>query len=212
MNPRPKPRDKDPILEQKFFNLLFPLAFPAYIDNISVMDFANKLAFEYGILPQDRLLEVAISVKKNLARYNTEGQDFIDGSDAKTSSVRWSSNRKTYSAPITNVHKKIGLLRCVIYERMLDKFYYFLIPHDAYKHITSTSNIDIPFDTTTYLPRRDVKYKIINWWNFEVKSFEDILLDNAAPVVFAEKYQPKINQLANIATEINTEIDQYTLF
>jgi hypothetical protein len=199
----PKSRDKDPILEQKFFNLLFPIAFPDYVNEETAMKFANKLAFEYGILPQDRLLEVAISVKKNLARYNTEGQDFVDGSDAKTSSVRWSSNRKSYSAPITNVHKKIGLLRCVVYERMLDKFYYFLIPHDAYQHITSTSNIDIPFDVNTHLPRRDVKYRIVNWWDFEVENFDSILADTAAPVIFSEKYQSKTKEVVDIIVDKN---------
>jgi len=197
-----KPKDKDPILEQKFFDFLFPIIFPVESQNKDIMTFCkDKLVDEFKLLTKGSLLEVAISIKKNLPRYDTEGQDFIDGSDAKTASVRWSNSGRSYGAPITSVHAKCGLLRCMVYERMKDKFYFFLIPNDAYSHISSSSNIEIPFNKDTFEPRRDIKSRIINWWDFEVDSFESLLLDQPAEVVFADCYLKKLNS----STENNME-------
>lgn len=215
MKIRQKSKDKDPVLEKKFFDFLFPIIFPSIKINDDIFNFCkNELAEKYGLLTKSTLLEVAISVKKNLERYDTEGQDYVDGSDAKTASVRWSNEGKSYGAPITSVHNKKGLLRCLIYERRNDKFYYFLIPHDAYKHITSTSNIEIPFDVDTGNPRRDSRYKIVNWWDFEVSSFDEILNDSAAEVKFHESYLKKIStNNINLRTELNILVpDQYSLF
>jgi hypothetical protein len=57
-----------------------------------------------------------------------------------------------------------------VYEREQDKFYYFRIPHRAYSHISSSSNIEIPFEldgTPRKVPMRPVK---VNWWLYEVDS------------------------------------------
>ncbi len=175
-------KDKDPILEQKFFDLLFPIAFYQESQHPEIMAFTkNKLVDEFNILSKGTLLEVAISIKKNLKREDTEGRDFSDGSDAKTSSVRWYGHNKYYGAPIMGVHNKRGLLRCVIYERMLDKFYFFLIPYAAYCHISKTSNIDIPFNLDG-LPKRNARVKYTNWWNYEVSDFDSILLDTSSAI------------------------------
>jgi hypothetical protein len=93
-------------------------------------------------------------------------------SDTKLSTVRTSSHGKSYSAPVTNLANKTGALRVQVYERKQDKFFYFVIPHRAYKHIPRSSNIEIPFDldgTPRRRPRRIVK---VNWWKFEVPDFE----------------------------------------
>lgn len=170
-------KDKDPILVEKFFELLFPLVYPSESTDKIISDFVvNHLVKNDKLISISSLLESAISKNKGLERHDTMGQDFTDGSDAKTASVRWANSRKSYSAPISDIFNKKGLLRCVIYERQLDKFYYFLIPYDAYKHIPKSSNIEIPFNLDG-IPKKDAKVKYVNWWQFEVLDFHGILSD-----------------------------------
>ena len=172
-------QDIDPILAQAFFNFLFPIAFPNIDLNSSTYKFIlNDIVTKHKLISPGALLEVAISIKKGLERHDTEGRDFVDGSDAKCASARWHRKGQSYGAPITNVHTKEGLLRAVIYERQFDKMYFFLIPQEAYSHISKTSNIDIPFNLNG-TPHRNSKVQNINWWEFEVPDFSGILADVA---------------------------------
>ncbi len=188
-------KDKDPILDQKFFDLLFPIIFPIESQNEKLYNFCkNKLSDEMKLLSTGSLLEQAISTRKKLTRHNTIGKDFVDGSDAKSASVRWSSNNTHYGAPIHDIYNKKGLLRCVIYERLHDKFYYFLIPHEAYKNIPKSSNIEIPFNLDG-TPKMDAKrIRNINWWQFEVSDFDGILEDVANPFEFEKVKKEKLKQ------------------
>ena len=70
------------------------------------------------------------------------------------------------------------MLRVVVFERQLTKFYFFLIPREAYAHISKSSNIDIPFNLDG-TPHRNSKVHNINWWEFEVPDFDGILADVA---------------------------------
>jgi hypothetical protein len=93
-------------------------------------------------------------------------------SEAKLSTVRTSNYGKSYSAPVTNLANKTGALRVQVYERKQNKFYYFVIPHRAYKHIPRSSNIEIPFEmdgTPRKKPMRKVK---VNWWKHVQPDFE----------------------------------------
>lgn len=176
-------QDKDPILARRFFDLLFPIAFPDVDVKSDMFSFIKEsLVHRTKLIEVGSLLEVAISISKNLERYDTDGQDFVDGSDAKCASARWHALNTRYSAPICGVANKRGLLRCVIYERQQDKFYFFLIPHDAYKHISNVGNIDIPFKLDGS-PYRDAKVRNINWWTFEVSNFNGILSDTPATFI-----------------------------
>jgi len=188
-------KDKDPILDQKFFDLLFPIIFPIESQDQKLYEFSkNKLSNEMKLLSTGSLLEQAISTRKKLTRHNTIGKDFVDGSDAKSSSVRWMSNNKTYSAQIADIYNKKGLLRCVVYERLLDKFYYFLIPYEAYKHIPKTSNIEVPFNLNG-TPRKNAKgIKNVNWWQFEVSNFDAILADVANTFEFERVKKERLKQ------------------
>jgi hypothetical protein len=109
-------------------------------------------------------------------------RDFNDpcNSDAKLSSVRTSNKVGSYSAAVSNVHTKVGNLRVQVYERILNKFYYFNIPRHAYEHIKSTSNIDIPFDQSG-LPKRNNSCRV-NWWNYEEPTFEDMARNMTDPM------------------------------
>ena len=125
------------------------------------------------------LLEHAIHIVGKIKKVNTVGKDFVDISDAKLISVRTSSKGTAYSAPITNIHRKRGLLRVLCYERKQNNFYFFLIPYAAYGHISKTSNIEIPFNLDG-TPRRINKCEI-NWWQYEVSTFEEICVPPPPP-------------------------------
>jgi len=180
-------KDKDPILDEKFFGLLHPIIYP---DASAVI---RKHAYEedmvkHRLFGAGKLLEAAISKKKGLERHDTVGRDFVDGTDAKSSSVRWTFSGTKYSAPIRDIFNKKGLLRCVIYERLTDTFYFFLIPGSAYAHIPKSSNIEINFNLDG-TPNRKVSAKtIVNWWDFEVDGFDGILQDIELPF---ENYKTK---------------------
>lgn len=145
-----------------------------------------------GYLQISTMFENAIAnCNSKITVTSSEGKDFSDGSDAKLSSVRTSSYGEQYSAPISNLHSKIGMLRVQVYERKQEKFYYFAIPYHAYKHIPKTSNIEIPFcpDGT---PRRRNRCNT-NWWRYEVPTFEDM----------AKEIDSKIDDLTEVFFERN---------
>jgi len=154
----------------KHFDYLWPLAYPtrskeSYIDHRQTV--ADGAWTNLG-----SLLEHAIHVTGNITKNNTVGKDFDDISDAKLSSVRTFSKGKAYSGQVSNLHRKKGLLRVVMYERKQDKFYYFLIPYEAYKHIPKSSNIEIPFNLDGS-PKKENKCKV-NWWDYSKDTFEGI--------------------------------------
>jgi hypothetical protein len=175
-------KDKDPILDEKFFKLLYSMIHPNVSEEIRKHALEEDMK-NHRLYGAGKLLEAAISKKKGLERHDTEGKDFIDGSDAKTSSARWSSSNTKYSANIGDVFNKIGLLRCVVYERQLDKFYFFLIPRSAYAHIPKSSNIEINFNLDGTPKKIPGNNTIINWWDFEVSDFDGILQDIELPYI-----------------------------
>lgn len=159
---------------ERFFQELFPLIFPK--KSKKRKKFIQKFLAK-GLLDIPSMLEAAISRVGNLERVAGPRRDFIDGSDAKKTTVRWRSNRSAYSAPVSKIHNKIGVLRVMCYNGQLDTFYYFLIPREAYAHIDRTSNIEIPFMKDGTPQRGPVRLScnvIENWWEYEVKSFEEL--------------------------------------
>ena len=99
-------------------------------------------------------------------------------SDAKISSVRTHGHGRVYSAPVTNIHGKKGCLRVQVYERKQDKFYYFVFPRRTYSNIPRSSNIDIPCEMDGSPRTRNRCW--INWWNYEVDTFEEMALKDYA--------------------------------
>ena len=104
------------------------------------------------------------------------GDLYRDGaySDAKLSSVRTSGYGKRYSAPVTNIFNKTGILRVQVYERKQGKFYYFAIPRRAYIDIPKTSNIEIPFELDGTPRRKPTRKVYVNWWRYEVKTWNEM--------------------------------------
>jgi hypothetical protein len=163
-------RDLSIDLDIAFFDELFPRAYPGVCDK--TLEVARNMLSD-GVVQIETLLELAISKVGKLKRRSVEGMDFVDGSDAKKSSVRKANFEQAYRAPVTKVHSKKGLLRVMVYERKLDTFYYFVFPREAYQHIKASSNIEIPFEMDG-TPRRVPKRSgvISNWWAYEVDSFK----------------------------------------
>lgn len=159
-------------LDIAFFDEIFPLAYSDVCEQSKQI--ARQMLMD-GVIQVETLFELAISKIGNLTRLAINGQDFSDKSDAKKTCVRTSNYGKSYSAQIARVHTKVGNLRVMCYERKQDKFYYFVIPRAAYKHIKATSNIEIPFKMNgdpKRIPANNLIYT--NWWTYEVNSFEEM--------------------------------------
>lgn len=163
MNP-----DRDFTIDQAKFKLLWPLAYPYYSKIPLITKFVAKLVKD-DVISFGQLFEKAIEKQLGLVRDSSAGKDFSNGEDAKCVAARTNGYGKNYSAPITNIHSKKGYLLVSVYERKNDKWYFFRIPHRAYKHISKSSNIEIPFELDG-TPRR---YN--HWWKHEVTSFKDLI-------------------------------------
>ena len=161
----------------KHFDYLYFLAYPN--DTQDHFLWTREKAKD-GVISISSLLELAICIQGKIDRDNSVGKDFIDHSDAKSVSVRTSSYGKRYSAPVTNIHRKKGLLRVCVYERKKDKFYHFVIPYLMYKNVPKTSNIEIPFELDG-TPKIKNKAKV-NWWEFKVNSFQDLCVVDSLPI------------------------------
>jgi hypothetical protein len=176
MNP-----DRDLDLDVAKFNYLWPKAYPYYSKIPLITKFVRKLVSD-DLIQTGQLFEKALAVECKLIRESTVGRDFrntvvngrtVAGQDAKLVAARTHSNGSAYSAPVTNIHSKLGELLVAVYERKQCAWYLFRIPYKVYKHIPKTSNIDIPFELDG-TPRRDNRCDI-NWWHYEVPSFKALV-------------------------------------
>jgi len=168
MNP-----DRDLELDIAKFDLLWPLAYPLH----SKIPFLSALIRNFvkdEVISTAHLWEKAISVQLNLIRESKIDKDFQTGEDCKLVSVRTSSYGGSYSAPITGINRKTGNLIVACYERKKKKWYFFKIPHEAYKDIPKTSNIEIPFEMDGTPRRTPLGARVYaNWWDFEC-TFEQL--------------------------------------
>ena len=121
------------------------------------------------VLLKDNYIEVSSAFEKTVAllgKYDVISEshaDLSDGSDCKLSSVY--DDGSVYGAQIIGLKHKTGKLRVQLYERITNKFYYFVIPNYLYNGMVK---IKIPF-TYNGDPKRDNK-----WWGLEVKTFEEL--------------------------------------
>ena len=145
--------------------------------NVKKMDPVKLIAqmVKDGVIQVDALLERAISVHGKLQRESIMGRDFVDGSDAKKSTVGWASKRykskkgvtvyKWRNARISNLTHKKGWIRAAIADKLTNKNYFFYIPFKAYK---GHNEIDIKFTEDS---GPSPKGRFYQYW---VKSFKDI--------------------------------------
>jgi|TARA_B100001105_G_scaffold160381_1_gene129066 hypothetical protein len=132
----------------------------------------------------ESLLELTIGVvNKNIKVICVKKKDFDDGSDAKSACSQFRNNNIKkghwrHTVFITG-HEKESHLRCMVYDDINDKFYYFVIPQEAI-----ANSIEIVFETysnrytePTWGEPRRFKQRgqgLKKWWNWEVESFEEM--------------------------------------
>lgn len=129
-----------------------------------------------NIINGTQLSELAVSKTSGIQIHAVGyGQDLIDGSDVKTSTVQHCINRKKrkdgsiyecnrHQINIRDVDNKIGTLRCIVYNPFFDRWHFFLVP----KNIRGTiKHLKIAFDKRTGDPTG--KYAI-----YQVPSWEDV--------------------------------------
>jgi hypothetical protein len=136
-----------------------------------------------GLIQRDRVVELAISKVSGYSIVSIEGQDFCDGSDAKSVVSQSRNNDKKKGRwmntfAIRRIRSKTGSLRIVAYNKLLDKFHYFFIPRSAYQHLKSVLEICIESYTSynqepTFTGVPDVSQK---WWSYECETFEEMCM------------------------------------
>lgn len=162
----------------KFFDLLAEYRFPD-LDPEIIQHY--RTAVEFGDIDISTMLENAMANCANYKRDSTIGRDFDDASlsDSKRATAFEHGSRKTvngvkknttYDATISSLHAKVGAIRACVYEPLHDKFYFFVIPHDAYKGL---KNIYIPFGTR-YSDSYGYPMRNNKWWKYEVPSFYEL--------------------------------------
>lgn len=140
-----------------------------------------RKAVEMGLVQRERLAEIAISEVSGIAIDSRNGMDHADGSDTKTVVSSYRNNNKskgcwTNSFMVRGVKTKVGPLRIIAYNKMLDKFHYFFVPYEAYRNCSATVEIIIEsvynhFDDPNF---DGVPEDWRKWWNWECKSFEEM--------------------------------------
>ena len=133
-----------------------------------------KWLLREGMIEVSTAFEKAIERVGQIRLVSKDAYDFADYSDAKLSSVRTCSYGTVYSAPVNSFHGKIGLLRVQVYERKKDQFYYFVIPNAAYSQISPKSTIELRFELDGTPMRQPRRRRRINFWDYEVQSFEEM--------------------------------------
>ena len=141
--------------------------------------FLTNLA-KTGVIAVETLVEQAISKVGKLKRSNEDGEDFIDGSDAKKATVYYesilTSDRRT--AWIGRADKK-GVLRCVIADPVANKVFYFKIPQNIRKHFygnNKSNELTIPFSPNGGKPEKLMQGRGAHYiWNYcLVNSFKEL--------------------------------------
>lgn len=153
---------------------------------LEYLDFSEEQAehllqfVKMGIIQRDRIVEEAIAKCAGYEITSIVGQDFCDGSDAKSVTGVYRNNNKAkgawmHSFRIPSIQAKTGILRVIAYNRLLDEFYYFAIPNDMYNNLSVVEitvesythyGLDAPFDGR---PRKHTK-----WWAYECATFEEM--------------------------------------
>jgi hypothetical protein len=147
----------------------------------------RKLAAQ-GWLQRDRIVEDAMAQQSKglFEMASKEGMDFSDQSDAKSvvSNIRNNNQQRgdwTHSYEVRNIGNKVGALRVIAYNKILDKFHYFYIPPDQYAHLGNILTITCE----NYTQPNEPNWKGVNryrkngktlksFWNCECSTFREM--------------------------------------
>jgi hypothetical protein len=130
-----------------------------------------------GMIAVETMLEEAISRVGKLTRSeHGNGEDFIDGTDAKKGVVSNNdTNTRTKAVTIGRVSSKVGDLRIMASDPLNGKLFYFRIPNHELK---DKCNIKIMFGQDGDMPKklRPNTFSGRCWLNYQVKSFKELCL------------------------------------
>lgn len=159
--------------DYKFFDFLAPYVWPTYTKRqIALL----REQVEVGIIQIETMLENALANSSKKYRRIAEAyRDFTDNSDAKKAVSQFRNNdiaRDSWmnSFAVTNLKNKTGLIRACCYSREQDTFYFFAIPHIAYKGM---GKVDILLDQSTGY-REPLGIPKGKWTKCQVDSFEEL--------------------------------------
>ena len=116
-----------------------------------------------GLIQVSTAVEHAVAYAGGTEVVSEDKHDLANGDEVKAASARLRGYGKSYDAHISNTKGKTGNLRIQVYERITNKFYYFVIPHSQYSKVTY---LEIPFHLNG-----TPKYNN-HWWKWEIESFE----------------------------------------
>ena len=171
------------------YDFVFFKTFAKYL-NFSKSELkALERAVSMGLIQRDRLVELAISAVSGVEMDSIDGQDHKDGTDTKTVVSSIKNNHKArgswmHSFAVRKIANKNGALRVIAYNKFIDDFHYFFIPHAAYQHCGFTVEIVAEsfngcYDRPNFTgePKRHLK-----WWQYEVATFEEMCLTTPSQV------------------------------
>jgi len=140
-------------------------------------------AQELYFLNYEDLCELAIAcVNTSLTITSVAGQDYDDTSDAKVAVSQCRNNNKksgnwTNSIKISGTKNKIGPLRIVAYNQILDDFYFFYIPYYEFHHHNQVEivieRVSSKFFPPSFSGIPDISTK---WWRWKEDTFEKMCL------------------------------------
>jgi len=160
--------------DRKFFEFLAPWRWP----NVSPLELnLYRELVETGELQIESVLENALALNSNgtYQRISEDGRDGTDNSDAKKATSQFRNNNVAKnlwmnSFKITSLGNKIGLIRALCYSREQKRFYFFAIPHKAYKGL---KEVEIILDTSTgYVQPKGIPQG--KWARYQVKDFKTL--------------------------------------
>lgn len=134
--------------DYKFFDFLAPYRWP---DATRYQLSLYRELVDNGDLQIETVLENALcKTSKGLYKRISENfKDFSDNSDAKKATSSYRNNKLgiqwTNSVFVSGISKKTGLIRALVYSRANEQFYFFAIPHQAYKNL---DRVEISMDVT----------------------------------------------------------------
>lgn len=135
--------------------------------------FLLELSFN-GAIAVETMLEYAISVVGDIPRSNADGEDFVDGSDAKKATVY--NTGKSRTCWVGNV-KKNGILRVMVADAVANEIFYFKIP----QWVVGMFNNRRDFLSFTFNPKGGMPDKLhvgkasyIIWTDCRVNTFKEL--------------------------------------
>lgn len=135
---------------------------------------------QLGLVQRDRAVEMAMAAVGGYTITSIDGQDFCDGSDAKSVTSNARNNdikrgawKNSFNVPGTDT--KTGPLRVIAYNKIKDCFHYFYIPYEAHCGVKRLEIIIEQYTSHGVAPEfTGEPQRHRKWWNYECDSFEQM--------------------------------------